>query len=81
MKLILREVNPNIKDLNYKKINDDVHGTGIDFKDAASAEIVKNNLKPEYKIYAIDSPRLYTSNPRDPYKTSTMQQDAINKLG
>lgn len=81
MKLILREVNKNIKDLNYKKINDDVHGTGIDFKDGASAEIVKNNLSKDFKIYAIDEPKIYTSNPRDPYKTSTMQQDAINKLG
>ena len=81
MKLILRSVNDNIKDLNYKKINDDVHGTGIDFKDAPSAEIVKKNLKEDFKIYSIDEPKIYTSNPRDPYKTSTMQQDAINKLG
>lgn len=81
VKLVLRNVNSNIKGLNYKKINDDVHGTGIDFKDAESAEIVKKNIKNEFKIYAIDDPKMYTSNPRDPYKTSTMQQDAINKLG
>ena len=80
--LILREVNPNIKDLNYKKINDDVHGTGIDFKDEESATLVKNNLNPDnFKVYAIDDPKIITSNPKDPYKTSTMQQDAINKLG
>ncbi len=81
MKLILREVNKNIKDLNYKKINDEVHGTGIDFKDAESTEIVKKNLDKEFKIYSIDEPKLSISRTRDPYKTSTMQQDAINKLG
>lgn len=81
LKLILREVNKKINGLNYNKINDDVHGTGIDFKDEISAKAVKDHLLKDFSIYAIDSPKMYTSNPRDPYKTSTMQQDAINKLG
>jgi DNA topoisomerase-1 len=43
--------------------------------------MVVDSLKNVFKIYAIDEPVQKNSNPREPYKTSTLQQDAINKLG
>lgn len=78
--LILREINPKIPGLNYKKVNDE-DATGIDFKDEASAQLVKDSLKDEYKLYAIDEPRAFTVKPKEPYKTSTLQQEAITRLG
>ncbi len=78
--LILREINPNIQGLNYNKVNDD-EGTGIDFKDEKSALLVKENLTDTYKVYAVDEPKTYNVRPKEPYKTSTLQQDAINRLG
>jgi DNA topoisomerase-1 len=56
-------------------------GSGVDFVDEASAKIVVDKLDKTFKIYAIDDPTEKNSNPREPYKTSTLQQDAINKLG
>jgi DNA topoisomerase-1 len=43
--------------------------------------LVVDALKKTCEIYAIDDPTQKNSNPREPYKTSTLQQDAINKLG
>jgi DNA topoisomerase-1 len=43
--------------------------------------LINQTLEKQFKIYAIDDPTEKNSNPRDPYKTSTLQQDAINKLG
>ena len=79
--LILREVNPDLKDINCNKIDDEKEGSGVNFYDIDSANKVVANLTDEYKIYAIDEPKQYKFNPKEPYKTSTLQQDAINKLG
>lgn len=81
VKLNLRDINPKLSNIKLVKQNDDEKGSGIDFKDVDSANKVKDNLKDTYEIYAIDDPKSYIVNPKDPYKTSTMQQDAINKLG
>jgi DNA topoisomerase-1 len=68
-----------------KKVNltktEEEEGSGIDFADATSAQLVVDALEKTFKIYAIDDPTQKNSNPREPYKTSTLQQDAINKLG
>ena len=79
-KLILRKINSNIANLNVEQLNDDQDGTGVNFDDFASAEKVKNNLTDKFKIYKIDKPKRYRSNPKEPYKTSTLQQDGINRL-
>lgn len=79
-KLILREVNKSLKDINIQKTNSEDGGSGIDFIDVASAEKVKANLTKKFKIYQIDKPKRRSSSPNDPYKTSTLQQDAINRL-
>lgn len=79
-KLILREINPKLKDVKLVKTDDEEQGTGIDFENETSANIIKNALEEKFEIYAIDDPKEYGSNPREPYKTSTLQQDAINKL-
>jgi DNA topoisomerase-1 len=42
--------------------------------------VVQDSLGDKYKIYEVDEPKQYSANPREPYKTSTLQQDAINKL-
>ena len=78
-KLILREINPKLKDININKTDSD-SVSGIDFNDLASAEKVKANLVKKFKIYNIDKPKRFFSNPKEPYKTSTLQQDAINSL-
>jgi DNA topoisomerase-1 len=56
-------------------------GSGIDFADLVSAQTVVDTLDKNFKVYAIDDPTQKNNNPREPYKTSTLQQDAINKLG
>jgi DNA topoisomerase-1 len=79
-KLILREVNKKLKNVRIKQIEEE-QGSGVDFQDPDSAQIVKDSLGKDFKIYSIDDPKEYHNNPKDPYKTSTLQQDAINKLG
>jgi DNA topoisomerase-1 len=43
--------------------------------------LIKKDLTDTYVVYIIDDPKPFTVNPREPYKTSTLQQDAINRLG
>ena len=78
-KLILREIDPKLKNIKINKTNDE-SVSGVDFKDLASAEKVKADLTKKFKIYRIEKPKHYFSNPKEPYKTSTLQQDAINRL-
>ena len=78
-KLILREINPKLKSIHVDKTEGD-NVSGIDFNDLTSAEKVKADLTKKFKIYHIEKPKRYSSNPKEPYKTSTLQQDAINRL-
>jgi DNA topoisomerase-1 len=80
-KLILRELSVALEHKVKLTKNEDDEGSGVDFADAESAQLVVDALEKEFKIYAIDDPTQKNSNPREPYKTSTLQQDAINKLG
>lgn len=79
--LILRKISEDWKDLNYEKVASESEGSGINFYDQESAQKVVDSLDKEYKVYAIDKPKQSKSNPREPYKTSTLQQDGISKLG
>lgn len=79
-KLILREVNPKLKDLKIVKQKNESDVSGIDFKDEASAIKVKESLSNKFKLYALDDPRTFKVNPKEPYKTSTLQQDGVNRL-
>jgi hypothetical protein len=46
IKLILREINPlNEKKIKFKKIDDEHHGTGIEFLDIESAQEIKKTLE------------------------------------
>jgi DNA topoisomerase-1 len=78
---MLREVNSKIKDIKFSKIDQESQGNLVEFGDEASAKKVYDTLSHDFKIYSIDEPTQKNSNPKEPYKTSTLQQDAINKLG
>jgi DNA topoisomerase-1 len=80
-KLILRELSNALKDKVKLTKSDSEEGSGVDFADGESAKLVVDSLEKTFEIYAIDDPTQKNSNPREPYKTSTLQQDAINKLG
>lgn len=80
-KLILRKVNEKIEDINYERINSEKEGSGVNFLDEASANKVIQSLGNEYKVYKIDDPKSLTQRPKEPYKTSTLQQEGISKLG
>lgn len=77
--LILKEINPKITGI---KITDKKFSpSGIDFADEVSAKKVADSLDKKFTVKSIEEPSFYLSNPKSPYKTSTLQQDAINKLG
>lgn len=76
--LMLRKIDEKLKDkLGYKELEE---VSGIDFNTKEDAELVKQHLSDKYRVYAIDTPKLKSSYPKEVYKTSTLQQDAINKL-
>ncbi|MDC4163580.1 type I DNA topoisomerase [Mycoplasma bradburyae] len=76
--LMLRKIDDELKSkLSFKELEE---VSGIDFNSKEDAEIVKQHLGDKYKVYAVDEPKLKHSYPKDVYKTSTLQQDAINKL-
>ena len=77
--IILREANKKSKDIIQS--DDDEKGTGVDFKNEKAALEIKESLGKEYKVYLIDPPKAIRKSPKEPYKTSTLQQDAANKLG
>lgn len=77
--LVLKEINPSLPNINIseKKFS----SSGIDFADEESAIKVLNSLNKKFKVLSIEDPSYYSTNPKSPFKTSTLQQDAINKLG
>lgn len=76
--LILKALNPNLSDI---ELTEKSYSTGINFKNETSAKKVLDSLSDEFTVKEIEDPSFYTSSPKPPYKTSTLQQDAINKLG
>jgi DNA topoisomerase-1 len=87
--IILRDIDPALeKKLNLYFIGSDKEevktkeeSIEIGFKDEESAKELIKVLKKEYEIYQIDKPRIINTNPSVPFKTSSMQQAAINVLG
>lgn len=79
-KLILRSIDKKIKGIKWNQIDDNEHGTGINFYDEESPKKLKELLSDKYQIYKIDEPKLYSIRPKEAYKTSTLQQDGINQL-
>lgn len=77
--LILRKVSEQM--ITGMQLREPEDVSGIDFLNRDDAQKVLDSLQEEYEIYAIDDPKYYTKNAKEPYKTSTLQQDAINKLG
>ena len=73
-----------IKQKKIVSINNDNYeskGNEINFKTKEIATEIVKNLNNEFDIVAIDTPKLINYTSKDPYKTSTLQQDAITKLG
>ncbi|MBQ6970661.1 hypothetical protein IJQ19_03715 [bacterium] len=80
--VILRELAPNYDVKNITIVDDNEKGSGIDFKTEKAAESVVKDIKKngKFKVYLIDPPKIIRYNSKDPYKTSTLQQDAVTRL-
>ena len=74
--LILKEFDSSLS----AKTTSENFSTGINFADYESANCVLNSLGEQFEIIAIDDPSFSSNSPKPVYKTSTLQQDAINKL-
>lgn len=72
-----------LKELNSKyniKSNSEIKKTGFNFFNRKEAEEVFNEFEEDCTLDNISEPAYQKSSSKPPYKTSTMQQDAINKL-
>lgn len=76
LKLSLNKVNDNCNKEWYKSENGSIH-----FLKNEYAEDFKKTLNNEFTVDHVDPARLLYRSAPEPYKTSTLQQDAINTLG
>lgn len=76
--LIFKVVDPSLKGINLTTEN---YSTGVNFADKESSEKVLSVLNDEFVVKSIEEPVYNQLSPKPVYKTSTLQQDAINKLG
>lgn len=76
--LILRDINP---DLNITNLRSEEGKSGVDFYNEEDAKKVLNSLEEKFILYGVDKPEEYSRSSREPYKTSSLQMDAVNKLG
>ncbi len=68
-------------DIEFKATFNSVDGKKVKIKNAEQMQILRERIKDkEYKVYKIKKGETFT-NPNPPYITSTMQQDALNKIG
>ncbi|MGL4617007.1 MAG: type I DNA topoisomerase [Mycoplasmoidaceae bacterium] len=74
--LVLKELNSKYK----IKSNPEIKRTGFNFFTKKEAEEVFNELEENCILEKIGDPVFQNSSSKPPYKTSTLQQDAINKL-
>ena len=76
LKLNLNKVNQNwdSKDFN-------IENNIVRFLNKETAEKFKASLKKEFIVHHLEEPKRYNRIAPEPYKTSTLQQDAINSLG
>ncbi|CBY93544.1 DNA topoisomerase I [Mycoplasma haemofelis str. Langford 1] len=77
LELTLKEVSPEFKV--------DLHPTlkngFVNFLKEEDAKLVEQSLLKDYKLVSIDDPKREITKPPKAFKTSTMQEKAINKLG
>ncbi len=81
--VLLKKVNLHLKQLSSKfklEEQENVSGTGFKFKSVADAKKVFDTLDDKFLLTNISEPVKMKSSPKKPYKTSTLQQDSINKL-
>jgi DNA topoisomerase I len=76
--LILRDINPSLEITNLRS---EEGKSGVDFYNEEDAIKVKNNLTNKFILYSVDKPEEYSRSSKEPYKTSSLQMDAVNKLG
>ncbi|MBQ3621487.1 hypothetical protein II941_01560 [bacterium] len=53
----------------------------VHFKDEQSAIKIKDSLNKDFIFDHLDPAKPYSANAPEPFRTSTMQQEAINQLG
>ncbi len=71
----------NGDDIEFKATFNGVDGKKVKIKNAEHMQILRERIKDkEYKVYKIKKGETFT-NPNPPYITSSMQQDALNKIG
>lgn len=75
LKLTLNKVDSTIDKQNYTLENQSIH-----FLKEEYALELKDKLNKEFIVDHLDEAKKYFSSSPEPYKTSTLQQDAINKL-
>ena len=78
-KLILTLTNLNSKFNNFQK-EETIKRTGFNFKIKKEANEVFGSLSKEYLVDSISDKTTSKISPKQPYKTSTLQQDGINRL-
>ncbi len=76
--LILKAISNNFTDI---KLSEKSYSTGVNFLSNEDAKKVIDSLSNEFTVKEIEEPSYYSTSSKPPYKTSTLQQDAINKLG
>ena len=80
--LILSQINPkNATKISIGSNDYEIKGNEINFKTKEAVTKITKNLSNEFSVSLIDPPKLINYASKDPYKTSTLQQDAITKLG
>ena len=78
-----KNADPNVPndDMEFKATFNSVDGKKVKIKNAEQMQRLLENIKDkEYEVYNIKKGETY-SNPNPPYITSSMQQDALNKIG
>lgn len=82
--VVLKKINLHLKQLDSKfskfEQQEAGSGSGFKFKTEVEADKVYGTLDDKFLLTNISDPVKIKSSPKKPYKTSTLQQDSINKL-
>ena len=71
------DLSQDAKSSDYRRLEE---ASEINFTNKEFAERVKNNLQDKFVVSAVSKPKFSSMFPKEPYKTSTLQQDGISKL-